>query len=122
MAKRKPARLADRKVYIRRDSEIEGDKTLFFCDTDGRVVYFDKTVWAQTLMTTFKPEQKAQIVLRAPGPDDLPFQDWLRGILPQTVTVEEYLAAIEQNARDRRAGRQPSRRSVLQFMRDVGWR
>lgn len=117
---RKPKALADRRYYIRRKSEL--DDTLFFCADAGAPIWFKKVVWASALLSTFTPEQQAQVVLRAMGEGDVDYREWLRGVLPETVTVDEYLAAIEQTVADRRAGREPSRRAVRRFEKQAGWR
>jgi len=104
----------DRKVayFIRRRSRV--DDTTFFSD-DGRRIFFKKATWAQWLMRQFKPDQEAKIIGGRVRGNDLDYRDFLPEILPETVTVDDYLAAVEQTMRDIKNGKQPSRRKVRGF-------
>lgn len=84
--------------FIRRQSLAQGDDSKWFHD-EGRRVYFEKAVWARHMMVQFTPEQQAQIVRGAILSDDVPYQVFLADVLPEGVSVDEYLRAVEQEAR-----------------------
>ena len=101
MAKKRPKRLKNRVFFIRRDSAL--DDTLYFCDEEDRRVFFDKAIWCSALMTTFQPEQNAHVVCLKKEPDDVSFREWIAPMLEGTgLSVDQYLAAIEQNVKVRR--------------------
>ena len=102
--------------FIRRSSHVD-DSTYF--NHEGRRVYFEKAAWASWLMPNFALDQKAKVV-RAPILEtDMPYQDWLPEVLPENVTVDEYLAAIERTMRDQKAGRDVSKRKATAFLKGM---
>jgi len=98
--KRKPTKPIRQAYYIRRASSL--DDTQFFCDPDGYRVYFDKTVWIKALITSFSEEQHATVVRLDKEPDDVSFQDWVAPLLPDGMSVAEYLAALKETVKARR--------------------
>lgn len=115
-AKARPASLQGvrRAYFIRRKSQ-NGDGSQWFCTVDDKPIFFDKVSWASMLMTSFMPEQKARVVLKSIEEGDVPFQVWLKTVLPKNVTPEEYLAAVEQTVAGRRSGKDVTRRQVRRF-------
>jgi len=109
---KRPASARGRRYYIRRKSMRAGDETGFFCDENGRRIVFDKVSHAAFLITSFAEEQAARVVCLQADADDRPFAEYLPGILPGYVRPEEYLAAVEKIVRDRRSGRDISRREL----------
>jgi hypothetical protein len=112
VGKRKPANARHRAYYIRRKSQREGDESLFFCDKVGHRIRFDKVSHCAFILSSFMPEQKAQVVCLQTGDEDRPYADWLPEVLPAHLSPSEYLAAVEKTVQDRRAGREPSRREL----------
>jgi hypothetical protein len=113
MAKRKKVVKPKKKptgYFIRRVSLIEGDTTQYFHD-EGQRVWFGKATWARWVLRQFQPEQKAKIVRGPVLEGDKSYQEWLAYMLPDGTGVEEYLAAIEQAAREEKAGG-PKRRDI----------
>lgn len=108
MAKRRRKKRQGQRMayFIQRKSEIEGDDTQFFHD-DGRRVFFEKIAWTSVLMAQFSPEQEAKVVRGPVQEGDLDYREWLVDFLPESVEVDEYLAAIEETAR---RSRRPRRR------------
>jgi hypothetical protein len=82
---------------------------------DDKPIFFDKVSWTAMLMTSFTPEQKAQVVLKPIEEGDVPFQVWLKTVLPKNVTPEEYLAAVEQTVAARRSGKDITRRQARRW-------
>ena len=117
MGKRKPANARHRAYYIRRKSQREGDESPFFCDKDGSRIRFAKVSHCAFILSSFKPEQKAQVVCLQVGEGDRLYADWLPEVLPAHLSPHEYLAAVEKTVQDRRAGREPSRRELNALQR-----
>ena len=99
--------------FIRRSSHVD-DSTWF--NDQGRRIFFEKAAWASWLLPNMDSDQKPKVVRAPILKTDISFQDWLPGVLPDTVTVGEYLAAIERTMRDQRTGRGPSRRASRAFL------
>ena len=112
MGRRRPRKVQNRAYYIRRKSLREGDSSVFFCDTDGNRIRFDKPSHCAFIQSSFADEQQAEIVVLAMLDSDRPYVDWLPEVLPKTVRPEAYLAAVEKTVQDRRAGRDVSRRQL----------
>ena len=112
MGKRRPANVRERAYYIRRLSLRDDDNSLFFCDTTGRKIRFSKVSHCLFILSSFRPEQQAKIVLLPVGDEDRDYADWLPEVLPGTVKPEAYLGAVEQTVQARRANREPSSREL----------
>lgn len=112
MAKR-PAR-AKQAFFIQRKSHV--DDSAFFSD-EGRRVYFDKACWAQWIMPNIDADQDPHIVHGPAIENDMSYQEWLEqvGLLGTTVTVVEYLVAVEQTIRDVKAGKKITDRDAMRF-------
>jgi len=117
--KRKTTRSPCQALYIRRKSEV--DDTEFFCDPDGCRVYFDKAVWIKALITSFSSEQHVTVVRIDKSPDDVSFQEWVVPLLPDGLTVNEYLAALKQIVKARRRRSRATRAEAV-FARQFGGR
>jgi len=98
--------------FIIRRSEI--DNTVFF-NLEGRRVYFDKAAWADWLMRG-QNMLGARLVEGAVAEGDAPFREWLEAVLPETVSPDEYLAAVEKTMRDTRRGRDVTQSQARAFL------
>ncbi|MHA1573492.1 MAG: hypothetical protein ACTSX8_05820 [Alphaproteobacteria bacterium] len=114
MAKRKSKDKRRHAFFIFRKSEI--DNTLFFND-GGRRIWFEKAVHARPLMVNFAPEQKARIVYGPVLDNDVAYRGFLTKVLPDEMTPDEYLAAIEKTAADAKRGRDVSPRAARRFLK-----
>lgn len=113
---RKPKNKRPTAYFIRRQSHVD-DSTWF--NHEGRRIRFDKAAWASWLMTNFTSDQKAKVV-RAPVLEtDMAYQDWLPIVMPENVTADEYLAAIEQTMRDQKLGSAVTWRQARTFLKGM---
>lgn len=83
--------------FVRRKSHV--DDTAFFND-EGKRVYFQKASWAAWVLRAIKVDQEPRVVKAAIQPDDTPYQEYLRAVLPARVTIREYLHMIETWTRE----------------------
>lgn len=113
--KRKPQRLQNRHLYIRRQSHTDG--TQFFCGPNDEPIALPNATWARWFLTSFSEDQKAQVVVRAPFDDELSLWDWLAQVL-DGVTVDEYKSAVEQRIRELSHGGGPSKAAIRRVLRE----
>ena len=116
MSKKRRARKQRRQrtemaYYVRRLSHV--DTTTFF-NVDGCRIRFEKPHRASWLMNMFDPDQKARIVRQPVQPDDVRFIEAVAEWLPDGVTPEEYVAAIDRTVQ----GRDVSRRAARVFLKE----
>lgn len=101
--------------YIQRLSHV--DDSQFFND-EGRRIKFASPSLASWFMNMFDPDQKAKIVKRPVEPGDVDFKDVAPEWLPDSVSADDYLAAmktISDAPASRRRG--PSRHAVRVFLK-----
>lgn len=106
--------------YIRRESAL--DDSLYFCDPDGKRVFFERAVWIEALLPAFGPDQHATCVRMEKAPDDVSFQEWVSHMLPDGVSVDAYLADLKQLVKDRRKNRRTKHARVAALAAQFGGR
>lgn len=110
---KRPKRTASYGYFIRRSSHV--DESRYFND-DGQRVWFEKAAWARWFMRMFDQDQKAVITHGPILAGDVPLQKFLVAVLPETVTPQEFIKAIEQTLADIKAGRDVSDRAAKAFL------
>jgi len=100
--------------FIRRKSHV--DDTQFVNDNGCRIA-FAKAMHASWFMRMFASDQKAKIVRGPLEGDDVHLVDVLPCWLPETVSPQEYLLAIEQTMTDIVSKREPSRCAAQSFLK-----
>jgi hypothetical protein len=110
---RRPQGKQKRTYFIRRESHVDGSQ--WFND-EGRRIYFDKAVWASWLLPNFDSDQNAKVVMAPVLETDVSYRDFLKEVLPEDTSVEEYLQAIQRTMIDRRRGKGPSGRQARNFL------
>lgn len=98
--------------FIHRQSHIDG--STWFND-QGRRVYFDKAVHARQMLPNMDADQKPKVLYGPIQDGDIPFRQFLEEVaLADTgVTPEQYLAAVEEAARNAPV----SQRAARSFLR-----
>jgi hypothetical protein len=80
-------------------------------------VWFEKAAWASWLLANFDSDQNAKVVLAPILETDMAYKDFLLSVLPDEVTPDEYLSAIEETMRDRKVGGSVSNRAARAFLK-----